>query len=212
MTTTTIASVGIAGLTVFGALFFTIMAQRYVAKRARIFRVDIPLPDWLHYEGWKWLSDLRYIAWTDWLLKFELVLVVALWEKLDVFLVYMSVLWTLRALLFSATILPKCSFVPRKEHYEQSSVWEIMWLTVSGQDPHSGHENDLMFSGHVAFWCMTALHLNALGWTTLSPYLNALHVVASVWVIVTRCHYTIDVFFAWVTTDWLFSKTNSYLY
>src|SRR5439155_1700177 len=120
-----------------------------------------------------------------------------------------ALLTLLRSVSYNLTLLPPCSTMPEKPHYETESCSRILLRYLLHKDTHFGYYNDLLFSGHTSFVVMFCLHVS---YFHLAPIwlLSCFWCVAvgtSFVIICSRCHYTIDVVYAWVVTMFVFQHT-----
>lgn len=221
-------------------LLSTVLGQKYAAERLeewnrKVFAQQqqkhksdqsekevhavVPLLDILHYDPWlKVLPSKKIIQIIDSLIVVEIVLVFAEWNHIGSFWLLWAVLMLLRQLFFCVTILPKCALHPSKPHYQKMNALEILWEYATMKDPHTGHDNDLMFSGHTMFLTLFANHM----WILYRPWWDAyplvlylvifFHLVIFISIIVTRCHYTIDVLVAFFITQAMMTWTSGFLY
>lgn len=223
----------------------TIAGQQYAAKRMREWYQQlwaaneqvVVKPERTHQHHYRdtsnmtslfdlfhinWNNDsahkARLISFIDRILIVELAVVFAQPAYAVPFWTLWSLLMLVRLVCFCVTILPKCSTMPSKPHYEHMNVMQIMWQYAVGNDPHTGHENDLMFSGHAMVFALCMHHWTQTGLLSFAlqpvPFVLVLltQLFCSFGIIVTRCHYTIDVIMAWIVTGYAFNCLSPHLY
>ena len=178
-----------------GSLYFTVLCQKYSNRRRND---NVPLPDILHTPRLD-LSSIYKI--TDIPINVYIFLLVFKFNKhLSKFLWTMSLIYFVRALSFSVTTLPKCGKMKDKDNTRSCSAILRDYITL--KDTHIGHNNDLLPSGHVCFSTLFVLYTQKYGY--LTPTTNRMvwvvNIVNSILIILSRCHYSIDVFYAYVLT------------
>lgn len=123
------------------------------------------------------------------------------------FLNNLSIIHLVRCVCFSVTVLPQCDFRPKRRTEGQTSFQEFVNL-LTLKSIQFGHKNDLLFSGHSAFYCLfclTIYHFTILG--SVTKFCLLLLCLASSFALVcSKKHYTVDVVFAWITTTFIFQN------
>lgn len=193
----------LSGLIFIGSLYFTVFCQKYSSNRKN---GNIPLPDILHTDS---LNFSKYYKITDIPINIYVFLLIFVFNKhIPKFLWMMSLNYFLRALSFSMTTLPKCGIMIDKDNNRSCSKILLDYVTL--KDTHIGHNNDLLPSGHVTFSSLFVFYANRYEY--LSPLHNkilwAINIINSIFIILTRCHYSIDVLYAYVVSYLVYSKLN----
>lgn len=185
------------------SLYFTVMCQKYSSNKRNN---NSPLPDILHTRR---LNYSKYYKLTDIPINIYVFLLIFSFNRhVPKFLWMMSITYFVRALSFSMTTLPKCGMMVDKDNNRSCS--KILLDYVSLKDTHMGHNNDLLPSGHVCFSALFVMYANRYGY--LSPLHNkilwSVNILNSIFIILTRCHYSIDVMYAYVISYLVYSKMN----
>lgn len=186
-----------------GSIYFTVLCQKYASNRKN---ENISLPDILHTES---LNFSKYYKLTDIPINIYVLLLIFRFNKhIPKFLWMMSLNYFIRALSFSMTTLPKCGKMIDKDNSRSCSM--ILKDYITFKDTHIGHNNDLLPSGHVSFSAMFAFYANRYGY--LSPLHNkilwSVNIINSIFIILTRCHYSIDVLYAYIISYLVYSKMS----
>lgn len=185
------------------SFIITQFSLRHVTKIARDHRLDEPLPDAFH----KILPrELRkYHEYSDWvplvpLLSFFLV---DKFQHIWDFLLLVSIIYIIRAISFSLTVLPSPSTECKCEWEYEPETFLRKVLNFFYQEGC----NDLIFSGHTSVMVLSSLFLC---WYYFSgKYLAMsgilLYNIFGILVIIgTRLHYSVDTFIATVVCTLLF--------
>ena len=114
----------------------------------------------------------------------------------------------MRTISFTITILPKCGKMPDKDN--SRSCYQILKDYATFQDTHTGHNNDLLFSGHTAFMTLYCLYVSHYypEYLVISSMSWILNIGLSILNIMSRCHYSIDIFYALITTTFVFQNLH----
>jgi hypothetical protein len=183
--------------------YFTVICQKYASNKKNR---NIPLPDILHVDS---LNFSRYYKLTNIVINVYLFLLIFRFNKhIPKFLWMMSMNYFIRALSFSMTILPKCGSMIDKDSTRTCS--QILKDYITLKDTHIGHNNDLLPSGHVSFSVIFVLYANKYGYLS-HRYNNIfwlINILNSIFIILTRCHYSIDIFYAYVLSYVIYLKMN----
>lgn len=117
-----------------------------------------------------------------------------------------SIVALVRCLSFNMTILPQCDFRPKKAA-QGNSFKELLNLVLL-KNTQFGYTNDLLFSGHTAFSFLSSLMIQR--YTSLAePFkwmLWSSTFLLSLGLVCSKKHYSIDIFFAWITTCFIFQN------
>ncbi len=186
------------------SLYFTFYCQKKTSDKKNI--ENYTLPDILHTDS---LNYHKYYKWGDVSLQICILSLFYFNEYIDKFLILMSMIYIIRGISFSITILPKCGKMIDKDNTRSCTQIFIDYATL--KDNHTGHNNDLLFSGHVSFmflFCLYITYFYKLYENSMIIFLSywLLLFVSSIGVIITRCHYSIDVLYAYITTFFVFQN------
>lgn len=183
-------------------------------ERPNIFRIisrenkhRIVLPDILHREDLKFLH--KYYRISDNFIFLSISSLIFYYNSnLMSFLFDLSIIYLLRTISFTITILPKCGFMKDKDNTR--SCVQILKDYVTFKDVHTGHNNDLLFSGHTAFMTLYCYHLGYFYDISESfkMIIWGLNFLLSLLNVASRCHYSIDVFYAYIVTSFVFGKLH----
>lgn len=131
-------------------------------------------------------------------------------EFLSHFLNLLSIVYLLRCLSFNMTVLPQCDFRHKSFNPQGSS-----FLTAANfllmRTTQFGYKNDLLFSGHSALFVLSSLmiqHYTLVG-ANLKLALWLISGVLSLALLCAKKHYSIDVFYAWITVGFIFQNYAS---
>lgn len=183
------------------SVYFTIYCQKYASSRSIS---NIPLPDFLHIDSLD-LSKLYKL--TDIPINVYIVLLLFCFNtRLPKFFWMMGLTYFIRSLSFSMTILPKCGKMIDKDN--SRSCLQILKDYVTLKDTHIGHNNDLLPSGHVCFSVIFSLYSGRYGYLSRnkSILLWTVNILNSLMIVLTRCHYSIDVFYAYILSYFVYSN------
>ena len=147
------------------------------------------------------LDFSKYYKITDIPINIFLFLLIFRYNKnLHKFLFIMAINYIIRAISFSITILPKCGVTKDKDNTRSCTSMLLDYVTL--KDTHIGHNQDLLFSGHASFSLLFSLYISYIekvkGKTKNVIWLITL--LNSIGIIITRCHYSIDVYYAYIVT------------
>lgn len=182
----------------FSFLIFSFYFIIFFQKRcSKIDRERPPLIDILHIDK---LDISKYYQMTDIIITLYIALLLYYHQQIHVFFIRLALIQILRAISFSITILPKCSKNPDKDNERTCTQILLDYFTL--KDPHTGHNNDLLFSGHASFSFLIWLYFYE--GNTFSPQilfsLLLINIINSFLIVISRCHYSIDVFHAYPIT------------
>ncbi len=192
--------------TFIGSMYFTIYCQKISSNKRN---KNIPLPDILHTDR---LNLSKYYKYTDILINVNFILLFFFFNKnIDKFLFLMSANYVARAISFSSTILPKCGNMKDKDN--NRSCTSILMDYITLKDTHTGHNNDLLFSGHVSFCTLFNLYCRRFGYVSnrTSNIMWVINIINSLMIILTRCHYSIDVIYAYITTFVIYKNLINFI-
>lgn len=187
-----------------GTLFVMTKAQKIISTAIpRDFPV---LVDFFHCES---LDFSEYYMVSDYFIMSGIFLLFTTFNSFwSSFLYDLSLIYMLRTLSFSLTILPKCGKMKDKDNNRTCA--QILWDYASFKDRHTGHNNDLLFSGHTAFMTLYCLHVSYF--YPEYVYFNFICAILtgglSVWNVFSRCHYSIDILYALITTTLIFQNNH----
>ena len=188
-------------ITFISIFIFTQLCIRYSTEISREYNLDTPLPDLYHQA----LPDYRlYHEYTDFMPVIPLILFIYLdkFNHIYEYLLLISIIYILRAICFTVTVLPS----PSKEC---ECEWEIepktklrKFLNIIYQEGC----NDCIFSGHTSTMIMSTLFLLRynINNTFVKVILIIYNILGALAIIVTRLHYTVDVFLATIINILLF--------
>lgn len=182
-----------SSITFIASLYFTVYCQKYSSKKKNS---NIPLPDILHIDSLN-LSNIYRI--TDIPINVYIILLLFKYNKHGPkFLWLISATYFLRALSFSMTTLPKCHNINDKD--DTKSCFSILKDYITLKDTHIGHNNDLLPSGHVSFATIFILYLQNYERVNnrIATIIWITNILNSILIILSRCHYSIDVFYAYI--------------
>lgn len=189
------------------SLYFTVFCQKHSSNRKN---KNVPLPDILHTDN---LDFSPYYKLTGVPINLYTFLLIFYFNKhIEKFLYMLTFMYTIRAISFSLTILPKCGKMNDKDNTRSCS--QILFDYVTMRDPHIGHNNDLLFSGHVGFVCLFNLyvyHFGYVGYET-NAFMWFINFINSIFIILTRCHYSIDVLYSYIVTYLIYDKCCVFLF
>jgi len=174
-----------APLVFIGGALLTIVGQQSLASTYATTRP--PLTDRLHRPEWEEYSKyyttcdllapslipfmiVHFLLYRDWVL-----IVSYLWTQ--------GVLFALRPVFFWPTTLPNCSPIPPKQGYNDLSPFTVLWKYATLQDPHHGHQSDLVFSGHTSSLFVHVFLLNQFA-LDVSPELSMFTCLVAVSVLI----------------------------
>lgn len=183
------------------SLLITFELQKYASVTNTL---KTPLQDILHF------SDifLKYYTISDYVISFYIANLVLFFNKhIDIFLYQLSILYLLRSISFSITLLPKCGKMADKN--DNTGSFKILYQYLTLKDTHTGHNNDLLFSGHSTFMLLTTLYISRFYdiHIIIKIILHTINICMSLLNILSRCHYSIDILYAYITTIFVFQNT-----
>jgi len=183
---------------------FTQLSLRCVTEVARTEKLNIPLPDLYHQalpenmRDWHEYSD--YIP----IIPLSLFIITDRGKNSFKFLLLTAIIYLIRAISFSITVLPSPS-VKCKCEWEKNNEPNTMLRGILNIIYQEGC-NDLIFSGHTSMMVMSSLFLSY--YCLNSPLANLLliiyDIIGFIVIIGTRLHYSVDVFIASVVNVLLF--------
>ena len=191
-----------------GMIFFTItclMMSYFGCRLNRIHNVThLPLIDIFHSETFKFMS--KYYTLSDYTILPCIVLLFYFHEHVNTFFYVHGVVNILRCISFSITILPKPGLHGHKD--PSRNLWEITWDYFSFKDRHVGFNNDLMFSGHTSLLVSVCIHMTYFypEYAILNIILWLGTLITSFIIVTSRCHYTIDVAYAYIVPLFVFQN------
>jgi hypothetical protein len=185
------------------ALLITCELQKYASNTITLLN---PLQDILHRPELLFL--IKYYNISDYVIGFYITTLVLFFNNyIHIFLYQLSILYLLRSISFSITLLPKCGKMKDKDNTRSSFRMLFDYLIL--RDTHTGHNNDLLFSGHSCFMLLYTLHVGKYYTFPPQTIIYLLHIVngiMSMLNIVSRCHYSIDILYAYITTIFIFQN------
>ena len=185
--------------------FLTITSQKYCLQST-----NEPLPDIIHkyFSNQKLCVNYKY---SDIYMNILLIITLIFYSKnIHKFINILSILYTIRSISFFITVLPKCSY--SKPIDVNKSVLTILKDFVTGRQSMRMN-NDLLPSGHtIVMWsCVNHIIYNYPKFNEYKLFnikyktiLNLLTILNSVYIIVCKCHYSIDVLWAYILTDYIY--------
>lgn len=181
-------------------------AQRYSAKKGT--NDTVKLYDQLH----QIFPDLsNYYQTGDVFIGLYTISLFYFNERIDIFLNCLSVLYLLRSASFTVTILPKCGTMPNKD-MTRSSV-TMLKDYISFKDKHPAGHNDMLPSGHCTFLTLYALYISEFCNIGLFSQclIWGINFILGMITIASRCHYSIDVLYAFISTLCVFQNLVPYI-
>jgi len=183
----------------------TIIAQKHCLKST-----TEPLPDIIHkYLSNKWLC--KNYKYSDIYMNILLIITLIFYSNnIHKFIKILSILYTIRSLSFFITVLPKCSY-SKCIDINKSSI-NILVDFVTGRQSMRMN-NDLLPSGHtIVMWsCVKHILYNYPRFNDYkllnikySNILKLLTILNSVYIIMCKCHYSIDILWAYILTDYIY--------
>lgn len=200
------SKINIFGLLILLTSFIsTIEAQKYVSYKKRY--DDKPLVDFLHRKS---LDMSKYYKITDIPINIYILLILLKFnKKVHLFTISLAVTYFLRLLSFSMTVLPKCGKMKDKDSTRSSL--HILKDYLSLKDTHIGHNNDLLPSGHVCFSNIFYLYISRN--KNASPLFKKIvlytNIINSIFIILSRCHYSVDVFYGYILSYLVYSNLET---
>ena len=198
-----------------GTLLIMTKCQKYIFTQ--IPRSYPVLPDLVHKFS-DYLKELNIIDFTRYYTVSDFFIIKSIFTLIFVynthlmsFLFDLSIIYLLRTISFTLTILPKCGQMRDKDN--NRSCVNILLDYLFFKDLHTGHNNDLLFSGHTAFMTLYCLHFSRFYVTGFFTYLYSyqiwlVNIVLSLINILSKCHYSIDVFYAYIVTIFVFQNIH----
>lgn len=179
------------------SILFMIKAQIYISKKD----TKIPLFDHLH----KNMNYIKFYNISDYFIYCYILSLFYFNFHICKFLNLLSLIYLIRTFSFTITILPKCGKIKDKT---ETNSFKILYNYLSLKDRHSGYNNDLLFSGHTSFMHLYYLYLTYFKYisNTNSIILFTINFLLSLLNIVSRCHYSIDILYAYITTTFIFQN------
>ena len=115
-------------------------------------------------------------------------------------------MYYVRIFTFSLTILPKPGLMANKD--PTTSILDLFKNKFSGKDPHTGFNNDLIFSGHTGILVMTCMYMSYFYplYVLLNVCMWTITVLTSLLIITSRCHYSVDVQIAYIVALCVFQN------
>lgn len=184
------------------SILLMIKAQIYISSK----NTKIPLYDHLHFDR----KYVKFYTISDYFIYFYISTLFYYNSEITKFLNLLSIIYLLRTLSFTITILPKCGLMPDKTN---KSALSILYNYASMKDRHTGHNNDLLFSGHTAFMFLYYLYLSHFNFipVNLQYILFIVNLLLSILNILSRCHYSICILYAYITTLCVFQNLIDYV-
>lgn len=130
------------------------------------------------------------------------------YEIINNSLILISIILFLRIIMFSSTILPS---INTNCHIVKNKIYKKPFLTLVSdfviQKYKIGYCNDYIFSGHNAIYILITLMIlyYKLMPSMISPILIGLAIVYSIFTIICRNHYTIDIIISYFITYGIFT-------
>ena len=182
---------------------FTQLSLRFVTKVARDEKLDVPLPDLFHQALPEYMREWH--EYSDWVPLIPLILFIILdkGKHYYKFIFMISLIYLMRAISFSITVLPSPSRDCVCEWEQQPETPLRSFLNILYQEGC----NDLIFSGHTSMMIMSTLFLlyYCLPDNTFIHILFLIYNIMGCLIIIgTRLHYSTDVFIASVINILLF--------
>ena len=184
------------------SILLMIKAQIYISDKG----TKTPLYDHLHQSS----KYLKFYNVSDYFIFSYILSLFYFNNNLPQFLNLLSIIYLLRTFSFTITILPKCGKM--KDKTDKSAV-NILYNYITLKDRHSGYNNDLLYSGHSAFMHLYFLYLNHYNCISDNKKMIvfSINLILSILNILSRCHYSIDILFAYITTTFVFQNLIKYV-
>jgi hypothetical protein len=176
--------------------------QTYVSKK----NTNIPLYDHLHQND----KFLKFYNISDYVIYSYILSLFYFNNQLPKFLNLLSIIYLLRTFSFTITILPKPGKMKDKEN---TDVVKTFYNYITLKDLHFGHVNDLLYSGHTSFmhlYYLYLIHFNYIS-PTNGKILFIINFLLSLLNVLSRCHYSICILFAYITTTFIFQNLIEYV-
>jgi shingomyelin synthase len=186
----------------------TQLGTRSVTEIAKYNKLDTPLPDLFHNS---FPDDMRnWHEYTDWMPFIPLILFITLdkGKNLLQFLFLIGVVYVIRFIAFSITILPAPSVICECEWETEPETFLRRMLNILYQEGC----NDLLFSGHTSLMLMSTLFLihYCLDDSVIAKlFLIMYNILGIILIIGTKLHYSVDVYLATIITTLLFFSFNN---
>lgn len=194
-------------LFLFVSLYFTIFGQKLVRK----VKYHEPLVDHLHFTD----KLVPYYYLNDYVVKFFIVIGLFFFSRSQIseFIVLYSILLTIRTISFMLTILPHCQPITFPKKNYNTSISKIMWNYITCTDTHFGSQGDLFPSGHTLF---TTLFSMMISYYNIFPkiveyFIWGISICSSILLILSKCHYSIDVLYGYILTVFVFQNYHHLL-
>lgn len=186
-----------SGAFLISSILIMIRAQIYISKKD----TKIPLFDHLH----KNMDYIKFYNVSDYFIYFYILSLFYFNSNISKFLNLLSIIYLIRTFSFTITILPKCGKI--KDKTETNSI-KMLYNYLTLKDRHSGYNNDLLFSGHTSFMHLYYLYLRHFNYISngTSMILFSINLLLSLLNILSRCHYSIDILYAYITTTFIFQN------
>lgn len=182
---------------------FTQLSLRYVTDVARKEKLHAPLPDLYHQALPEHMRNWH--EYSDWMpiIPMSMFLLLDKGRHSMEFLFLVAIVYLLRAISFSITVLPSPSTHCKCEWEDEPETMLRSFLNLLYQEGC----NDLIFSGHTSMMVMSSLFLcyYYLNKSIFSQLLIVVYnIIGFIVIIGTRMHYSTDVFLATVINVLLF--------
>jgi hypothetical protein len=176
--------------------------QTYVSKK----NTNIPLYDHLHQSS----KYLKFYNVSDYFIYLYILSLFYFNNHLPQFLNLLSIIYLLRTFSFTITILPKPGKMKDKEN---TNVFKTFYNYITLKENHFGHVNDLLYSGHTSFVHLYYLYLTHFNYITPTNgrILFSVNLLLSLLNVLSRCHYSICILFAYITTTFVFQNLVDYV-
>lgn len=198
---------GIGLVSLMFSFLCTIKAQKYASLQRTM--NDRPLADILHLEC---LNISKYYKVTDIVVNlYGIMLFFKFNKRIDIFLNILAITYLARLISFSVTILPKCGSM--KDKKDDTSCLKIMYNYLTLKYKHIGHNNDLLPIGHVCF--MNIFYMYVKKYESIHPSFKKVifytNIVNSILIVLSRCHYSIDIYYGYMLSFLVFSRYTYFL-
>ena len=187
------------------SFYTTIYFQRWVSRKFSHLKLRT-LPDMLHYDKLLWLT--KYYKISDYIVSLYIFLLYYFNDHLPFFMYVLGTLHYLRTLSFCITILPKSGLMPDKDMNQ--SIKKIITDYLTLKEIHTGFNQDMFFSGHCTFIVVCSLYMTRFypEYILTNIGLWILTISNSLFIVLTRCHYSIDVLYAFITSMFVFQNLD----
>ena len=193
-------------ISIFASFLFTVQMQKYSWNKRND---NKPMPDFLHLTQLHFLTP--YYKFSNHIINLYICIIVLFFDDhLHIFGYTLGIVYVIRAILFSITIFPKPGLM--KDKNLNSNAIQIFYNFISGEDTHIGFNNDLVISGHCSILVIISKYISYFYPTfEYQIYLWLITFFTSIFIILTKCHYSLDIVNAYVFSLFVFDNLVKYV-